>query len=153
MSWLHFLSRKGFGNGRDSGGATIAFRSERIVRSANADVALSAAVSTLLEKTGASGAAIALAQGGRLVCRASMGDAPDVGVALSVDTGITGACVRSARLLHCRDAGLDVRVDAAVCRNLGIRSILVTPILVDGAVLGIVEALSPHPNEFQPAHV
>lgn len=72
---------------------------------------------------------------------------------VSVNTGITGGCVRSAKILHCRDAQLDDRVDAAVCRKLGIRSILVTPILVDGAVVRIVEALSVSPNAFQPAHV
>ena len=124
------------------------------MQSADTDAVLSAAVSTLLKKVGASGAAVALAEGGLLVCRVSAGDiAPDVGATLSLNSGITGACVRTAKLLHCRDAQLDDRVDAGICRKLGIRSILVTPILVDGVVAGIVEALSPYPNAFQPVHV
>jgi putative methionine-R-sulfoxide reductase with GAF domain len=154
MGWLHLLSRKNSSNGGEAGHASNASSSESLVDPGNADAALSAAVSALLEKTGADGAAVALAEGNLLVCRASLGEiATDIGVALSVNTGITGACVRSAKLLHCRDAELDARVDAAVCRNLGIRSILVTPILVDEVVVGIVEALSTHPNAFQPAHV
>lgn len=153
MHWLHFLSRKNSGNGHDSGPPVAAPSWGNLVHSGQTHVALNAAVSALVDKSAADGAAVALAEKGQLVCRASAGEiAPDVGVALTANTGITGACVRSAKLLHCRDTQLDSRVDAAVCRTSGIRSILVTPILLDGAVVGIVEALSSRPNAFQPAH-
>ena len=150
MRWLHFLS-----SNRPSKRCQTAdvFKLEGVASSSNTDVALGVAVRAALQKTGASAAAVALAQRGRLVCRARAGDiAPDIGIALSVNAGITGACVRSARLLYCYDARIDKRVDAAVCRALGIRSILVAPILVGGVVVGIVEALSDRPHAFEHLH-
>lgn len=114
------------------------------------DVALRAA----MQGTGATAAAIGLMCEGQLVCRARVGDiAPDLGVALNVSTGITGACFRSAQTLHCEDAETDARVDASVCRSLGIRSIVVVPIVVNGAVIGILEALSSNLHAFKSEHI
>jgi len=150
MRWLHFLSRNGQSKTCQT---TDVCRVEGVASSSNTDVALGFAVRAAAEKTGASAAAVALAHRGRLVCRARAGDiAPDIGIALSVNTGITGACVRSAKLLYCYDAKTDKRVDAAVCRALGIRSVLVAPVLVGGVVVGIVEALSERPHAFEHLH-
>lgn len=86
-----------------------------LVESANTDVALNAAVTVLQQNIGASGVAVALAQGRRLVCRARAGEiAPAIGVALRVMPAF--ALMRASM--------------PAVCRTFGIRSILVTPILV-----------------------
>jgi putative methionine-R-sulfoxide reductase with GAF domain len=124
------------------------------IHSAQLDVALDIAVRAAAQNTGANAVAIALMQGGRLVCRARLGDiAPDLGAVLNVSTGITGACVRTAQILNCADTQTDVRVDAEVCRILGIRSILVVPILANGTVAGLVEALSVNPGTFGPRHV
>lgn len=124
------------------------------VDQANLDVALNVALQAAVQGTGATAAAIALMRDGRLVCRARIGDiAPDLGVALNVDTGITGTCVRTAQLLHCQDAETDVRVDSKVCRALGIRSILVVPIVVDGDVTGILEILASNDHAFNSEHI
>jgi putative methionine-R-sulfoxide reductase with GAF domain len=120
----------------------------------NLDVALKVALRAAVYGTGAAGAAIALMRDGQLVCRAREGDiAPDLGVVLNVGTGITGACVRSAQVLHCQDAETDGRVDSAVCRALGIRSILVVPIVVNGAVTGILEILASNDHAFNSEHI
>src|ERR1700758_2129490 len=117
--------------------------------SVNLEIALDIAVRAAAQNTGATAVAIALMENGALVCRARCGDiAPDLGVALNASTGITGACVRTAQVLNCYDTQLDERVNADVCRTLGIRSILVIPILVDGAVAGLLEALSVKPGAF-----
>ncbi len=150
MRWRHLFSRKKPGNGLDARPATEVF----LAKPANTNAALRAAVRVLQQKTEASGVAAAMAEGHQLVCRARAGEiAPAIGVALSADTGITAACVRSAKLLQCHDALTDDRVDAAVCCALGIRSILVTPILVDGVVVGILEALSTRSHAFQLVHM
>jgi putative methionine-R-sulfoxide reductase with GAF domain len=121
---------------------------------ANLEVALKVALRAAVYGTGATGAAIALMHGGQLVCRAREGDiAPDLGVVLNVDTGITGACVRSAQVLHCQDAETDGRVDSSVCRALGVRSILVVPIVVNGAVTGILEILASNIHAFNSDHI
>jgi len=126
---------------------------ELFAASPEMDAALDIAVRASLLNTGATGIAIALIEKKRLVCRARLGEiAPDLGVPLNVSEGITGACVRTAEVLICSDTQTDERVDAEVCRILGIRSILVAPILVSGGVAGILEALSSKPETFTRNH-
>jgi putative methionine-R-sulfoxide reductase with GAF domain len=124
------------------------------IQSAKLDIALDIAVRAAAQSTGAAGAAIALMDGGELVCRAQLGDiAPRLGVRLNVNTGITGACVRTGQMLNCYDTQADRRVDSEVCRALGIRSILVIPILANGAVVGVLEAMSVNAGTFGPLQV
>ena len=143
-----------FSNTADNRPARDVLHTETPVDHPNLDVALKVALRAAVYGTGAAGAAIALMRDGQLVCRAREGDiAPDLGVVLNVDTGITGACVRSAQVLHCQDAETDERVDSAVCRALSIRSILVVPIVVDGAVTGILEILASNDHAFNSEHI
>jgi putative methionine-R-sulfoxide reductase with GAF domain len=129
-------------------------RQETFVRPANLDLALEIAVRAALQHSDASGAAIALMGNEALVCRARGGNiAPDLGVRLDVNAGITGACVRSAAVLHCEDTESDQRVDSMVCRALGIRSILVVPVLDKRRVIGVVEVLSAKHHAFGSEHI
>ena len=124
------------------------------VGSADLESVLDICIRAAVQSTGANSAAIALMETGRLVCRARLGDmAPEIGVPLSVDTGITGAGVRTGQILNCYDAQTDERVDAEVCLKLGIRSILVMPILVNAAVVAVLVALSVNSWAFGPLHV
>jgi len=142
-----------FANTADNRPARDGLHTETPVDHTSLDVALKVALRAAVYGTGAAGAAIALMRDGQLVCRAREGDiAPDLGVVLNVETGITGACVRSAQVLHCQDAETDGRVDSAVCRALGIRSILVVPIVVNGAVTGILEILASNDHAFNSGH-
>jgi putative methionine-R-sulfoxide reductase with GAF domain len=143
-----------FSNTADNRPGRDVLQTETPVDHANLDVVLNVALRAAVYGTGAAGAAIALMRDGQLVCRAREGDiAPDLGVVLNVDTGITGACVRRAQVLHCQDAETDGRVDSAVCRTLGIRSILVVPIVVNGAVTGILEILASNDHAFNSEHI
>ena len=99
--------------------------------------------------TGATGAAIALARGQEMVCRATIGpDAPDMGVCLDPHSGLSGSCMQTRQLQQCRDTDTDPRVDPEACRQLGVRSILVLPLMDGNELLGIVEILSSRPNAF-----
>ncbi len=99
----------------------------------------------------ASGAAIALAEGAHMVCRASAGpDAPGVGSKVQADSGFSGECIRLAQPLYCEDAETDSRVDRDTCRALGIRSIAATPIGRGDRVSGLIEIFSPRPRAFGP---
>jgi TPR repeat protein len=69
---------------------------------------------------------------------------------LHVDSGFSGECVRTGRLLSCHDTETDARVDREGCRALGIRSILAAPVRVGEKVIGILEVFSPHPSAFGP---
>jgi hypothetical protein len=101
--------------------------------------------------TGASGAAIAIRRNGRddMLCRASVGtNAPELGALLSTEFGLSGESVRTRQLLRCDDAERDVRVNRDVCRQMGIASVLVMPVVNDDQVLGVFELFSGKTNAF-----
>ncbi len=101
--------------------------------------------------TGASGAAIALRRDGRndMLCRASAGsNAPELGALLSAEYGLSGESVRTRRLLRCDDAERDSRVNREVCRQLGIASVVVMPVVHDDEVLGVFELFSGRAHAF-----
>jgi TonB family protein len=117
------------------------------------DLALDLVLNEIVEDarlaTGATAAAIALARGDEIVCRATTGDnAPDLGVRLEVHSGLSGACVQSKKWQRCDDTETDSRVNAEICRDLGVRSILVFPVVKDDKLLGVVEIFSPRPSAF-----
>jgi GAF domain-containing protein len=123
-----------------------------------ADVAqrdLDAALQLLTDRaqyiTGASGAAIALKRNGMndMLCRASTGEnAPELGALLSTEYGLSGESVRTRRALRCDDAEQDARVNREVCRQLGIASVVVMPVVHDDEVLGVFELFSGKANAF-----
>lgn len=99
--------------------------------------------------TGATGAAIALRRGDEVICRARAGrTAPDLGVRLQTDAGISAECLRSGEVVLCKDALSSPRADRATCERLGVRSILAAPLRQWHRTMGIFEVLSPSPNAF-----
>jgi len=103
---------------------------------------------------GASGIAIALTEGNKTICRASHGSAgPELGAVIDVNSGITGECLRTAVSVVCNDAETAPSINASVCRDLGVRSVVVIPLVARGDVLGVLEAFSPEQNAFSEAHV
>ena len=95
--------------------------------------------------TGSTGAAIALRRNGGkdMQCRASTGsNAPELGALLSTEFGLSGESVRTRRILRCDDAERDARVNQAVCREMGIASVVVMPVVHDDEVLGVFELFS-----------
>lgn len=104
--------------------------------------------------TNASGAAIALGPGDDIVCLAETGtSAPSVGARLNLNSGLSGACVQSKTFQRCDDSETDPRVDPELCRRLGVRSMLVFPILRRDVLLGLVEVFSPNAHAFSDREV
>lgn len=123
-----------------------------------AELDLEPAISAITERaqhlTGATGAAIALRAGDEIVCRARAGrTAPDLGVRLQTDAGISAEAVRSGEIMLCHDAERNPRVDQASCRRLGVRSILVSPLRHYRRTLGVFEVLSSSPGAFDDSDV
>jgi GAF domain-containing protein len=118
-----------------------------------AEANLEPAISLIAERaqalTGASGAAIALRKGDEMVCRARTGrTAPDLGVRLQSDSGISADCVRTGQVVMCHDAQYDPHVDIAACQRLGVRSILAAPLRHFRRTLGVFEVFSSAPHAF-----
>ena len=130
----------------EDGGRSLAEMAQR-----DLDAALHLLADRAQYITGASGAAIALRRDGRddMLCRASVGsNAPELGALLSTEFGLSGESVRTRQLLRCDDAERDARVNREVCRQMGIASVLVMPVVNDDQVLGVFELFSGRANAF-----
>lgn len=117
------------------------------------DPILQKIVEVARDLTAATGAAIAMWKDGTVVCRASSGEsAPPLGARLSAESGISGHCLRSGLAQHCGETESDPRVDAELCRQLGLRSVAVLPIRGWRGVNGILEVFSTEPRAFREQH-
>ena len=104
--------------------------------------------------TGADGVAVALAQDDAIVCRASAGSiVPDAGVRLDPNSGFSGECLVSGRIVRCDDVDIDPRVNLQACRRLGVRSMLAVPLSAKQNVVGLLEAFSGEPYGFNDSDV
>jgi TonB family protein len=113
------------------------------------DLVLHELVVRAVDATGASSAALALARGDEMVCRAATGlHAPDLGVPLNTRDGLSGACLITRQPQLCADTESDPRVDAVIARRLGIRSMLIVPVLDEGNLIGVLEVFSSQPSAF-----
>ena len=115
---------------------------------------LEAALQLLAERaqyiTGASGAAIALLENNEMICRASTGpSAPELGAEVQIKTGLTGESVRTRKVLRCDDAESDSRVNRESCLALGIKSVMVVPLVREQEVIGVFELLADRPHAFE----
>jgi TonB family protein len=99
--------------------------------------------------TGATGAAIVLRRNGEMACRASSGaTAPEIGSPLDTSTGLSGECVRTLRTLRCDDVLVDARADVEASLRMGVRSVIVMPLLRGEELLGVFELFSSRPCAF-----
>ena len=103
--------------------------------------------------TRASAAALALARGDEMVCRAATGiQAPDLGMPLNTREGLSGICLQTRQPQLCFDTESDPLVDADAARRLQIRSILIMPVLDEDALIGVLEVFSSAPAAFSRQH-
>ena len=107
------------------------------------DVVLNEIVEQACRATGATGAAVILERDGEMVCRASTGgNAPELGARLSREPGLTAECIKTRQAQRCDDAQADPRADVEASRSLGVRSVVVLPLIRNGDLAGILEVFS-----------
>jgi TonB family protein len=119
----------------------------------SAELALEIVFNEIVEQaclaTGATGAAIVLERDGEMVCRASSGDtAPELGSRLDRASGLSGECIRTREICRCADAQADPRADIQASRRLGVRAVIVLPLLRNGDLIGVLELFSTRPGAF-----
>ncbi len=117
------------------------------------DLALEIVLNEVVEQacltTGATGAAIALERDGEMVCRASSGaTSPALGSRLDSASRLSGECIRTHRTQRSDDVLADARVDPAASQRLGVRSVMVMPLLRGDEVAGLFELFSSLPHAF-----
>ncbi|HVP52587.1 MAG TPA: GAF domain-containing protein [Terriglobales bacterium] len=98
--------------------------------------------------TDADGAAIALRDEDEMVCCASSGVAPMVGVRFSLSGGLAGEAIANRRSVIWRDTEKDGRVDASLCRSLDLRSSALAPIVARDSVTGVLQVFAGSPDAF-----
>jgi TonB family protein len=112
------------------------------------DLVLNEMVERAREETEATGAVIALERDGEMICRATTGNAPELGVRVAA-SDLSAACLKKREVQLCSDTDADLRVDADACRGLGVRSMLIAPVADSKGGVGIVEVFSSRPNAFR----
>ncbi len=99
--------------------------------------------------TSGSGAVIEIVEGDQLVYRAASGSAKEhIGMRLPFATSLSGLAVTSKSLVSSEDTEEDPRVDAAACRVIGIRSMIIAPLLEGDVAVGALKTFSPRPRTF-----
>jgi GAF domain-containing protein len=120
-----------------------------LVKLADRQLDLNRLVETILAATQATGVAIAMQGSSGICCCAASGiTAPPVGTQLSSAGGLTNLCLTTGEIQLCNDVEQDSRADAAACTELGIRSVLVFPLKLEGRTFGVLDILSAHENAF-----
>ncbi len=99
--------------------------------------------------TKADGGVVELTEGEDMVDRAVSGLASGcLGVRLALRNSLSRLCVRQGVPLVCDDTETDSRVDREACRRVGVRSILVVPLIHRGAAVGVLKVMSRHTDHF-----
>ncbi len=101
----------------------------------------------------AEGAAVAVSDQSGVVCRASTGDAPEVGSRLRSDSALTRECFETGQAVVCEDTEKDCRVHRSIADSLRLRSVVVVPLRTRDSVRGVLEVLSSRPFAFDLNHV
>jgi len=106
-------------------------------------------VEHVLKAIHATGAAIAIVEEGNFVCRAVAGSSAfEIGTRINIGSGPSGVCASSGTMQLGSSAELESREDAAAYRKLGVRAVMVAPILYQDHLLGMMEVLSERPFAF-----
>jgi hypothetical protein len=99
--------------------------------------------------TGASAATIALNNGKGMLCRASAGPmATESGAPLRADSALVKQSIREQQIICCNAAENGARADGTSYGTLGIKSIMVMPLLRESEVMGMFELLADRPQAF-----
>lgn len=115
----------------------------------NLDAVMDLIVRHAQELTRANGAVIELLEGDELVYRAASGIAtPYVGLRLNAATSLSGKSIAAGQILQCDDVETDPRVNLAACRKIGLRSMLVVPLITASGRIGVLKVFSQTPTDF-----
>lgn len=126
-----------------------AFAGKDVAQDLALDLMLNEAVEKARKATGATGGAIALIRDGEMTCRATTGkNAPDLGVRVDMSSGLPGASLITGKVQQCGDTEEGVLVNAEACRRLGVRSMVIAPLLNGSGAFGLLQIFSSEPHAF-----
>jgi hypothetical protein len=158
--WIRAQTAAADAAARTDTGASLDYRvhclgqvSELQSKIASQELTEGAALKLVLEQmlllTRAAGAAIALKTGADVICRASMGAAPQPGARLNGAATLSSECLKTGNIVSVTDCERDARIDPALARQLNFRSLLILPVSFSGETIGLIEVFSPVPGNFE----
>jgi diguanylate cyclase (GGDEF)-like protein/PAS domain S-box-containing protein len=99
--------------------------------------------------TNAAGAAVEMREGEAIVYRAASGSCADrVGTRLQLGGSLSGRAMLTGEPQLCLETETDRRVDLAACRSIGIRSMMVVPLPLQGKYVGVLKIYAEIPAAF-----
>jgi len=99
--------------------------------------------------TGASGAVVERVVGDELEYVSAAGSiAPQAGLRMPLRGSLSCVAIQAREIQCCDDTEIDPRVDREACRRVGIRSMLIVPLLFRDEVIGVLKATSEQPAAF-----
>ena len=129
--------------------AVVATQQEVLAAISDLDKVMTLVVERTPEATTGDGAVIEVVDGDDMIYRAGSGSAKNHdGLRLGMKTSLSGLAVREKTLLRCDNTETDLRVDAAACRALGIRSMMIAPLLEGTIAVGALKTFSRHAQAF-----
>ena len=106
-------------------------------------------VEQVMQLTRAQGSVLELVDGAQLEYRAVAGTVSGyLGLRLDAATSLSGLCVAQKRIMYSRDTDCDPLVDAAACKKISARSMLVVPLFRGSDAIGVLKAVSARPEAF-----
>ncbi|MEG4319390.1 MULTISPECIES: diguanylate cyclase [unclassified Microcoleus] len=132
----------------------IATQQEIALHHPNLDAVMAVIADRTQKSIGAGGVVIEMVEGEELVYRAARGIAEAcVGFRLKVATSLSGQCILSGAILHCKDTELDGRIDMVRWRRIGVRSIVAVPLFYQDERVGVLKVLSATPCAFSESDI
>lgn len=123
--------------------AVVATQQEVLAAISDLDKVMSLVVERTPEVTSGDGAVIEVIDGDDLVYRAASGAAKDqAGLRLARSKSLSGLAVAEKALMRCDNTETDLRVDGAACRAMGIRSMVIAPLLEGTTAVGALKTFS-----------
>lgn len=128
----------------------VAVQQEILRAVSDLDRVLQLVVDRSAELTRGTGSVVELVdRGEELVYRAASGMAKKhVGLYLPLEGSLSGEVVAKRMVLRCDDSEEDDRVDREACRMIGLRSMVIAPLIEGDQALGVLKAFSDKPNNF-----
>ena len=99
--------------------------------------------------TNADGASVELIEKEQLVYSAASGMAERfLGLRLDIENSLSGECIKMRVPLICNDIERDERVNKNACRQIGINSMIVIPLIYNNEAVGVLKVLSAKADRF-----
>lgn len=129
--------------------AVVETQQEVLAAITDIDRVMSIVVERTPEVTNGDGAVIEIVEGDVLVYRAGSGAAKShVDLRLAIGSSLSGLAVSERAILRCDDVDGDSRVNAAACRAIGIRSMIVAPLFEREHAVGVLKTFSANARAF-----